>query len=228
MKMMKSRKNLMRRILLTAIICSFLSTGFQTLLDKNIPVVIVSGQENIWVFRIQISETSGKGACLVLKGSPNASDGQDDLDIPIPPAPMPPYIRAWFTTPFSVPFNNLMNESLQFPSKRAVWNFSVIWVPEFDNESLTTINITWDTSQASQSTFDSLQLYHHNTSVANMITENHYSFPSDGSIEHFQIIGQTMNKTTEQNTLPILPITLGIIILVIMILVALFFYRRKR
>ncbi len=225
-----SGKFLIKRILLISIIITFMVAGVQILSNKNMSPFIVSGQEDIWVLRIQITESSGKGATVILKGSSNASDGQDVLDIPIPPPPMPPYVRAWFTTPFSVPFNALLNESKHMPSERAVWNLSLIWVPESENDSLTTIEITWNPTQATQTTFTSLQLYQNNISLANMLTESTYSFPSNGTIHHFQIIGQTIsnNTTSEQNNLPILPIALGIIVIVIVAIIALFWYKRKK
>jgi hypothetical protein len=204
--------------------------GIQTLSFKNIPVFIVSAQDDSWILSLQITESSGKGATLVLKGSPNASDGQDDLDIPIPPPPMPPYIRAWFTTPFPLPFNNLLNESKHIPSQRVEWNLSILWVPESENNSFTTIDITWNPTQAKQTTFNSLQLYQNNITLTNMLTESTYSFQSNGTMHKFQIIGQTISKndTSRQNDLPILPIALGTIILVIVAIIALFLYKRKK
>jgi len=220
------RKSDMRKILVTSIIISLLGIGIQTV--SHLSPFIVSAQEDNWILTLRITGSSGREASIVLKGSPNASDGQDVGDIPIPPPPMPPYIRAWFTTSFPIPFNVLLTESKQFPSDWAAWNLSLIWVPELENDSLTTLNITWNPSQAVQSSFDSLQLYERNTSVANMLTENHYSFPSNGSIHHFQIIGQTINDTSGENDFPILPITLGIIVLVIVIIIAVFWYKQKK
>jgi len=221
-------KVVIKKILLVSLIIGLLGTGIQTFSNNNIPLFIVSAQEDSWILSLQVSESSGREATIVIKGSPNASDQQDDLDIPIPPPPMPPYIRAWFTTPFAIPFNSLLNESKHFPSEKAGWNLSIIWVPELENDSSTTINITWDPAQAEQSTFDTLQLYERNISVASMLTETHYSFPSNGSIHHFRIIGQTINDAPAQDDLSILPITLGIIALVIVAILALFLYRRKK
>ncbi|MBE3138988.1 MAG: hypothetical protein IMZ53_00225, partial [Thermoplasmata archaeon] len=180
---------------------------------------------------LQITEPSGSGNSVVLGGSPNASDGQDDLDLPEPPAPPTlPSIRAWFTTPFSIPFNKLLHEYKHVPSQRMEWNLSTIWAPEPGNTSSTTISISWDPTQVAKSTFDSFQLYENNTAVANMLTENSYSFPSNDTQHRFQIIGQSTstNGTSEQNDLPVLPILLGISVLVIVIIIALFLYKRKK
>jgi hypothetical protein len=216
-------------MLLITIIMSLIGMGTQTLSNKNIPLFIVSAQQDTWILTLQITESSGKGTTVVLKGSPNASNGQDDLDIPIPPPPLPPYIRAWFATPFPIPFNILLNESKHIPSQHVQWNLSIIWVPESENDSLTTINIIWNPAQAIQTTYDSFQLYENNTAVANMLTENSYSFPSNGTLHQFQIIGQSTpaNGASEKNDLPVLPIILGISVLIIAI--ALFIvYKRKK
>jgi len=63
-----------------------------------------------------------------------------------------------------------------------------------------------------------------------MLTESSYSFPSKGTVHHFQIIGQTIpkNNTSGQNDLPIFPITLGIIVFVIAAVIALLWYKRKK
>jgi len=224
------RRFLIKRMLLITIIMSLIGTGIQTLSNKNISLSIVSAQQDTWSLMIKIKEPSGSGNTVVLGGSPNASDGQDDLDLPEPPAPIPPYIRAWFTTPFSIPFNNLLHEYKHIPSQRMEWNFSIVWAPEPGNDSSTTISISWDPTQATKSTYDSFQLYENNTAVANMLTENSYSFPSNGTLQSFQIIGQSTstNGVSEQNDLPVLPILLGISVLVIVVIVAFFFYKRKK
>jgi hypothetical protein len=209
-------------MLLITIIVSLIGMGIQTLSNKNIPLSIVSAQQDAWSLTLQITEPSGSGNTVVLGGSPNASDGQDDLDLPEPPAPPTlSSIRAWFTTPFSIPFNKLMHEYKHVPSQRMEWNLSIIWVPEPGNNSSTTISISWDPTQAAKSTYDSFQLYKNNTAVANMLTENSYSFPSNGTLHRFQIIGQTTST-------PVLPILLGISVLVIVIIIAFFLYKRKK
>jgi len=224
------RRFLIKRMLLITIIMILIGTGIQTLSNKNIPLSIVSAQQDAWSLTLQITEPSGSGNTVILGGSPNASDDQDDYDLPEPPAQMPPYIRAWFTTPFSIPFDKLLHEYKHAPSQRMEWNLSIIWAPEPGNDSSTTISISWDPTQAAKSTYGSFQLYENNTAVANMLTENSYSFPSNGTLHRFQIIGQTTstNGASEQNDLPVLPILLGISVLVIVIIVAFFLYKRKK
>ncbi len=128
-----------------------------------------------------------------------------------------------------MPFNTLLNESKHSPSQRVQWNLSLIWVPESENDTLTTIDITWNSDQAIQSTFDTFQLYQNDTVVANLLTENSYSFRSNGTLHHFQIIGlsSSTNGTIEQSELPVLPILLGISVIIIVILIAVFIYYKR-
>lgn len=218
------------RILLIMIIITLIGAGIQTLSNKNIRLSIVSAQQDTWSLTLHITESAGSGNTIVLGGSPSASDDQDDLDLPEPPAPIPPYIRAWFTTPFSIPFNKLLHEFKHVPSQRMEWNLSIIWVSESENIPSTTISISWDPTQAAKSTYDSFQLYENNTAVANMLSENSYSFPSYGTLHRFQIIGQSAstNGISEQSDMPVLPILLAIIVIVIVIIIALYCYKRKK
>jgi hypothetical protein len=98
------------------------------------------------------------------------------------------------------------------------WNLSILWVSE--NISLTTISINWDPTQAAKSGFNSFKVYQNNTVVANLLTEHSYSFLSNGTLRHFQIIGES--------NLEVLPILLGISVIVIVIIFAFFMYKRKR
>jgi hypothetical protein len=234
------RRSIVKKLLLITITISLIGTGLQTLSNKNIPLSIVSAQQDTWSLTLQITETTGSGDTVILGGSPNASDGQDTLDLPKPPAPpQQPYTRVWFTTPFAVPFNNLMYEYKHTPSPRMEWNLSILWTPEPGNISTTTISISWDPTQAAQSTYTSFQLYENNTAVANLLTEHSFSYPSNDTRHQFQIIGQgrstngtsqnnSTNGTSTQNNLPVLPILLGISILIIVLLIASFIYYKRK
>ena len=222
-----SRTMIIKRIIFLILVICLIGTSLTSLSNRNRSFFLVTAQENEWILPLHFAESSGREATIVMKGSINASEGQDNLDIPIPPPPMPPYLRAWFATPFSIPFNNLLNESKRLPSNKAIWNISVIWVPEVENASTTTITISWDPTLAQQSTYDSVQLYERNTSVANMYIDNHYTFPTNGSIHHFQVIAQNTPDISGEDQLPILPITIIIIVLVLAIIIALYWYKRK-
>jgi hypothetical protein len=240
MELNNSSKKRIKRILLITVILCLIEMSFYTFTNENDSLMVASAQQNPWSLTLQITESSGTANTVVLGASPNASDGQDDLDLPEPPAPPQlPYLRAWFTTSFSIPFNRLLREYKHIPSQRMQWNLSIIWVSEPGNNSSTIINISWNPSQVAQSGFKSFQLYDDDTVVTNMLTENSYSFPSNDTVHHFQIIAQgastdgtsdqntSTNGTSAQNTIPMLLIVLAISVLIIVIIIVLFFYKRK-
>lgn len=217
-----------KKILLLLISLCLIITGIEIHANGSI---IVSAQENTWDVTLHIQETSGKKATLVLGASPNASDAQDDLDRPEPPAPPEiSYVRAWFTTSLPVPFNRLLQEYKYISSEQMEWNFSILWVSEQENTSSTTITISWNQTQVQQSSFNSFQLYENNSVVADMLTTSFYSFSSDGALHRFNIQAHSIshNDSSGQNEVPILPITLGVIFLIIIAMSVLFWYKRKR
>lgn len=109
------------------------------------------------------------------------------------------------------------------------WNLSILWAPEPGNESSTIIRISWDSNHAAESDFESFKLYEKNTMVANLLSNHSFSFPSNGTLHQFQIIGQgtPINGTVEKRDLLILPILLGISVLIIAIVFFIFYKRKK-
>ena len=212
------------------LILCLLATGFHLFTNGNSPMVVASAQPDSWSLTLHVTESTGSGNTVVLGGSSNASDGTDDLDLPEPPPPPQlPYIRAWFATSFSVPFNRLLHEYQHLPAQRLQWNLSIIWVPEPGNNSSTTIEISWDSSQAKESGFGSFQLCENETVVANMLSQNSFSYPSIDTLHRFNIIAQNtpMNNDSGKYDLPVLPIILGIIMLIVAV-VLLVVYKRKK
>ncbi len=220
-----------KHILLILLLLCCTGPGMQILtMDMNLSFVAYA-QEIPWAETLRITEPSGKIATVVFGGSPNASDARDDLDRPEPPAPPEiSYIRAWFSTPLQAPFNRLLQEHKHIPADQLQWNLTILWVPEPENISLTTITIRWDPSQALRSTYSSFELIRTNTTVANMLTESSYSFPSNGTLHHFQIQCRNIpsHPSPEKNDLPILPLTFGVLVVVIVVLVAVVSYKRKK
>jgi hypothetical protein len=215
----------LKKMFLMIIILSLTGTVIYTFTDGNNNARGASVQQNTWSLTLRIAETSGTANTVVLGASSNASDGQDDLDLPEPPAPPQiPYLSAWFATSFSVPFNRLLQEYKHIPAQHMLWNLSILWVSESDNSSSTTVTISWDPTQVALNGFNSFQLYDHDTVVANMLTKNSYPYTTNGTLHHFQIIGQTAptNGTSKTNDLGI-----GILIIVIIIAVLITYKRKK-
>lgn len=231
MRIQVSLQKIRNHILWVVILLCFTGPGIQILTrDMNLSFVAFA-QETPWEVTLRITEPSGKIATVVLGGSPNASDAIDDLDRPEPPAPPElSYIRAWFSTSLQAPFSRLLQEYKHSPAGQMQWNLSILWVPEPEDTTLTTITISWDPSQVLRSTYSSFELIKMNTTVANMLTESSYSFPSNGTLRHFQIQCRNIPSplSSEKNDLPILPVAFGGLVVVIVVLSALFFYKRKK
>jgi VCBS repeat-containing protein len=123
----------------------------------------------------------------------DASDGQDGYDVPKSPPGFPPYIRAWFDTDFTDPYDELWEEYKKYPDSYKDWNLTVQWVPS-DYTSPTTITVSWDNTNLSNSGYNSVILYdvNNNENVSNMISNSSYSFTCPAlTPQNFKIICTT-------------------------------------
>jgi len=223
------RRCCIKKIFILILIISFFGTGIQTL-SIGMSCSAVSAQQDTWELTLRLTGSEEKKCSVIIGCSPNASDGVDELDYPIPPAPPTPYVRAWFNTPFSLPYHNLLQEYKHSFSPQMEWNLSVIWVSESENNSPITISMTWDSTPITKNHLSSLHLYENNTDLVNMLNDNSFSYQSNETIHHFKIIGQAAlsNGDKTQHDLPVIPIIIGISSLIIVIVVALFWYKRKK
>jgi hypothetical protein len=204
-------------------------SGFRApaLTNQHIPLVIAKDDTPTWNITIHIEEKSGISNTIMLGVAPDASDGLDQhYDLPEPPLPpQSPFLRAWFTTSFAIPFNSLLQEYKSSSSNRAVWNLSVLWLPQPGNQMITTIDISWNTDQIPTPGMHSLLLYENNTVVADMLTMSSYAFSTNGSLQRFQIISESelSNYTEEpfENTTLLLMIGafIGIVIIIVVCIV---------
>ncbi len=221
-------KQITRLFFVVSIVC-FLADITVMYQSENQPV---SAQTTSWSVTLHIAETAGAGNTIILGGSSNASNGTDDLDLPEPPAPPQlPYLRAWFTTPFEVPFNRLIHEYKHAPSDRMQWNLSILWVPEPGNHSSTTITLSWDPQQARESGFGTFQITENGTVVADMLTKDSFAYVSNGTVHQFTILAQgtpTNDQPEQPNGLPVLPIILVVVIIVAIAGVIVYHWRRTR
>jgi hypothetical protein len=227
------RKTLIKKILLFIVIAGLTGMSTSTLTNETIfPLSTAASQTVPWNVTLQITESSGVGNTIVLGEAADASDGQDTYDTPVPPMPPQfPSIVTWFETPFSIPFNTLLSEYKHYPSNHSVWNLSIVWFPAPGNNSTAVLTIRWDSSQIAESPYQSFLLYQNNTFLKNMFTSTSYSFSTNGTLQHFQILCKDpLTNSSEQNQLPMPPIILGIIVLfvVIIIMVVIIYIRRTK
>jgi hypothetical protein len=225
------KRSPLKKILIITILLGLAGMTIPEFTDYNMPHVLALDEPVLWNMTLRITESSGIGNTVILGEKTDASDGLDQYDLPEPPAPPQfPYIRSWFGTSFAIPFNNLLQEYKSSTSDRAIWNLSIVWMPAPGNQSITTVRLLWDSSQIHANHTDSLLLYENSVIVSNMITNNSFSFSTNGSLHRFQIMYQkeTSNGTGNPIELQVLLLAMGAVVCVVLIAIAFVAMKRRR
>jgi len=144
-----------------------------------------------WDVTVDFNEPGGAYDYSVFGEAPDANDGPpaDAYDTVKPPAPMPSYIRAWFNDNLPFPYNTLWKDYRHYPDDAKTWNLTIQWVPQ-DGESPSTITISWNPTDVSDSEYTMVNLC---TSAGvilkNMLIETTYSFTATAYLpQTFKII----------------------------------------
>jgi hypothetical protein len=210
-------------MIITILYCSFLIVANIFIIQKS----TATEGESEWSLTLNITETNGLKDHVTLGEKDIASNEKDNYDMPKPPTPQQPYIRAWFKTNLDPPHNELWEEYREYPNNYNVWNFTVMWAPE--NDTSTSVTISWDTSQVTDNKYNSIHLYSNDDLLADMITENSYTYTNTANTaNNFEVICQseiTPNGSTNEINLTLL-VLVGIIIIIIVV-VALLLWRKK-
>jgi hypothetical protein len=195
------------------------------------PIVAAMDDATPWSVTVHISESGGAGNTVVFGQKPDASDGQDEYDLPEPPSPPQlPYLLAWFQTPFPAPYAQLLHEYKHCPSSRSVWNLSILWVAMPGNASSTVITMTWNPPANKTSDHFSLLLYENNTVIADILTDHSYSFHTTGAVHRFSIIYESSSSTNASETpgVPVIPLLVGTTIVIVLVLGVVIAYRARK
>jgi len=142
-----------------------------------VPTTVSANDTGIeWETILNFKETNGKIDYVVFGEAPDANDGEppDSYDKPKPPAPMQPYLRAWFDDNLSVPYGKLWEDFRRYPGTEKTWNLSVEWV----GSSSTEVTISWDITGIDNSEYNSVVLYSvlANNVIASMLIDTNYVF----------------------------------------------------
>ena len=147
-----------------------------------------------WKVLLNFSESfAGKWDQIVFGEVDDASDGQDNYDVPQPPsAPSPPYISAYFDAGLSDPYQNLWEDYRQYPDDSKEWDVYVRCNTTLPVFGTTVVTITWQTTEVNDSEYatGSVVLYDcsDNSAVADMMRKSSYSFTATFDIlYHFRI-----------------------------------------
>jgi chitodextrinase len=144
-----------------------------------------------WDVRMNFTETGGRTEYVYFGEAPDAHDGPpaDSYDTVKPPAPMPPYLRAWLNDNLPTPYDVLWKDYRSYPDTMKVWNLSVQWIPS-DYVSPTMVTLSWDTILVDSSEYTNVTLHTDGgTPLKNMLLFTNYTFFCPANIpQNFKII----------------------------------------
>ncbi|GAH74151.1 unnamed protein product, partial [marine sediment metagenome] len=160
-----------------------------------------------WGVTLNFNEDGGKLDYVVFGEAPDANDGDppDSYDSPKPPAPQPPYLRAWFDDNLPMPYNKLWEDFRKYPDTNKTWNLSAKW--ECYSANLTNITISWDIGGFTGCEYNSVVLWRYDPFdmewkfAADMLVSNNYIytprwFNEQWLKDQFQIIAGIKDKDT--------------------------------
>lgn len=160
-----------------------------------------------WSVTLDFNEEGGNRDNATLGEAPDANDGDppDSYDSPKPPAPFPPYIRAWFDDDLPMPYNKLWEDFRKYPNTNNTWNLSVKW--ECYSANITNITISWDVGGFTGCEYNSVVLWRYDPFdqewdfATDMLVSSNYVytprwFNEQWLIDSFQIIAGIEDKDT--------------------------------
>jgi len=137
-----------------------------------------------WYVVLNISTTSGKFDTVVFGEVDDASDAQDQYDVPKPPAPNEPYVYAYFDAGLSEPYDKLWEEYKDYPDNTETWDLYVKCNTSGPILGDTDVTLSWDTDEVNDSEYDIVELWNATEKIADMRTENKYTFDADFDEEY--------------------------------------------
>ena len=176
--------NLVLKRILSISIVMLLLLSINTLVfdNSNAQRIIQLDSQNIeindraiqWSVTLSFSETSGQVDNAIFSEAPDGNDGTpvDPYDMPKPPAPIQPYLRAWFNDNLPIPYNLLHQDCREYPDTTKTWDLYVQWAPD-DYVTPTTVTISWNSNDVNLSEYTSIILYDFDTSTPLLEMKNH-------------------------------------------------------
>jgi hypothetical protein len=214
----------MRGIVIAILTISLLVFFIPNLHTISTPVTATTAYHP-WSLTITITDSNNNQANVTFGKTLNSTDGKDAEDIALPPSPpQPPFIRSWFQTTFGQPYTMLWDEYKSATAITSIWNLSVLFVPAPGDTSATNLTLRWDPVILSTN-LASCKLVKNETTIANMTSENSYTFTSPGNLATFQII--TIEKPSLMGIVPA-QIILLVILAVIIVAISVYFLRKRR
>jgi len=212
---------------ISILICStILTLSYVGIIKKS----KASDEDIKWSLTLHIEDENNLKDYVVLGEAINASNGKDLYDMPKPPSPQQPYIRAWITTSLDIPYNTLWEEYKTYPSNQNIYNLTIFLSSE--NNTQRNVTISWDPTEITHSGYSSIGLYKNNILLSDMTTNENYQYTTSPNIPDLftikcskeSIDNDTHTATNGINYLPIIVL----IIIIIVIIIALVLWRRKK
>jgi hypothetical protein len=170
-----------KKVVVTGIAFFLLCNGFFIVCSQDSSTVnaLKNHKRDItWEANLQTNESGGAYDYTVFGEAPDANDGPpaDSYDTVKPPAPMPPYLRAWFNDNLPTPYDVLWKDYRTYPDTMKIWNLSVQWMPS-GAPSSPIVTLSWSTAAINQSEYLLVTLCTDTgTPLQNMRTNGSYSF----------------------------------------------------
>jgi VCBS repeat-containing protein len=189
-----TQKKYTRKIIVVAftILLLFSTYGVANIQNSELLSSIkITARNIIWDVTLSFNNPGGQNDYVVFGEAPDAHDGPpvDIYDVLKPPAPQPPYIRAWFNDNLSYPYDTLTNDYREYPDSSKVWNLTIQWMPS-SGGSPTTITVSWDVNEFTDCEYESVTLNTEGgTPLQDMLMNSSYIFSCPAYIpQNFKII----------------------------------------
>ncbi len=190
----KTSKGGAEKVIVLMVMAIFLFTASSSAIlqdPKSISTPEDQARSIVWDATISFTNPTSQNDYVVFGEAPDANDGPpaDSYDVAKPPAPMPPYIRAYLKDGLPTPYINLWRDYRQYPDTAKTWNLSIMWYPE-DEESPTTITISWSTAEVDESEYTTVNFCTNTGAVLkNMLIDTSYTFTCPAlTPQNFKII----------------------------------------
>lgn len=141
----KAIKNLLKASIIMIILTAFIFPESATF-TNNYEINILSTMQAQWNVTLNCNESGGKMDYAVFGEALDANDGEppDSYDAPKAPAPMPPYLRAWFDDGLAIPYDVLLEDFRRYPDTNKTWDLYIRW--KSSDPNVTDVTITWNNS----------------------------------------------------------------------------------
>jgi hypothetical protein len=199
-----------KKIPVIGVVFLFVLTAFSAANVNNADaqyLIVSNDRAIVWNVTVSFNEPGGAYDTTIFGEAPDAHDGPppDIYDVVKPPAPIPPYIRAWFNDNLPAPYNLLWEDYRHYPGITKVWNLTVQWVPS-DYVTPTTLTISWNPAAVNNAEYNIVRLCNSTgVTLKNMLVDSSYTFNCPANIPQIFKINCLLNHPPNTPNTPTPP-----------------------